>query len=218
MTGYLRASQAKVRVRRAVLGIFHRNRAAMNLNLRNLVLRPQQRAWVQMSRRALSIGRRRDFASLVVRRRTQVVLLVKRAVREKKRAVREKEGRVFVVNLAARHRMQLVLPRKRAVRGEDSRAFMVNLVVHHRVEHLLEPSTPRASLRADRNGPKEERHHRDHNKFWCSFTAAPERRLRGRFFFFCRFVGKPLASPGRQGRPYNNSAICTAFSAAPLSN
>lgn len=165
MTGHLRASQPKVRVRRGVLGIFHRNRAAMNLNLRNLVLRPQQRAWVQTSRRVLSVGHRRDFVSLVVRRRMQVVLLVKRGVRGKKRAEREKEGRVFTVNLAARHRMQVVLLMKRAVRGEDSRAFMVNLVVHHRVEQLLEPSTPRASLRADRNGPKEERHHQDHNKF-----------------------------------------------------
>ena len=90
---------------------------------------------------------------------------MKRAVREKKRAVRGKEDRAFAVNLAARHRMQLVLPMKRAVRGEDSRAFMVNLVVHHRVEHLLEPSRPRANLRADRNGRKEERHHQDHNKF-----------------------------------------------------
>ena len=180
-----------------MLGIFHRNRAAMNLNLRNLVPRPQQRAWVQMSRRDLSIGHRRDFVSLVVRRRMQVVLLVKRAVREKKRAVREKEDRAFVVNLAARHHMRVVLLMKRAVRGKDSRALVVNLVARHhmrvvllmkravrgkdsrefvvnlvarrRLEHLLEPSTPRLSLRADRNGPKEERHRQDHNKFWCSF-------------------------------------------------
>jgi hypothetical protein len=81
-----------------------------------------------MSRRVLSVGRHKDFVSLVVRRRRQGVLLVKRAVREK-------EARVFVVNLAARRR----------------------------VERLLEPSTARQSQRAERKDPKEERHRQGHN-------------------------------------------------------
>jgi hypothetical protein len=183
MADRLRASQAKVRVRRAVLGTLRRNRAAMDLNRRNLVLRRQQRALAQMSRRSLSRGHRRDCVSQVLRRRMQVVLLVKRAVREKKRVVRENEGRVFVVNLAARHRMQVVLLMKRAVRGKDSRALMANLAAHRRVEHPLESSTPRPSLRADRNGPKEERHRQDHNKFCCSFYRGSGAKTSEPLFF-----------------------------------
>jgi len=137
MAGRLRASQAKVqvRVRRAVRAITHRNSGTGDPNLRGSVLRPRQRARVQVSRRVLSIGHRRESVSRVVRRRVQAVLL-------KKRAAREKEGRVFVVNLAARRR----------------------------AERLLEQSTARRSQRAERKGPKEERHRQGHNN-WV-FTAA----------------------------------------------
>ena len=136
MADHLRASQAKVQIRRAVPAITRRNRGTGDVNLRGSVLRPRQRALVQMSRRLLSVGHHRDFVSPVVLRRVQAVLLMKRAVREK-------EGRVFAVNLAA----------------------------NHRVERLLQQSKPRRNQRAERKGPKEQRHRQGRNNFSVTNTS-----------------------------------------------
>ena len=164
MAGHLRASQAKaqVRVRRAVPAI-RRNRGTEALNLRSSVLRPQRRAPVQVSRRVLSVGYRREFVSLVVRRRMQAVPLVKRVTREK-------EGRALVV---------------------------VNLAARHRVERLLEPRRARRSQRAERKNPREERHRQGHNNLTEIVTAAPEQKLRSRFFLGASFVGRLCQTPSK---------------------
>jgi hypothetical protein len=163
MAGHLRASQpkAQVRVRQAVRAI-RRNRGREALNLRSSVLRPQRRAPVQVSRRVLSVGYRREFVSPVVRRRMQAVPLVKRVAREK-------EGRALMVNLAARQR----------------------------VERLLEPRTARRSQRAERKDPREERHRQGHNNLTEIVTAAPEQRLRSRFFLLLSFVGRLCQTPSK---------------------
>ena len=95
------------------------------LHLSDSVRRHQQRVRVreQMSVAALSVGHRRKSVSLVIRR-LLVVLLAKRAARDK-------EGRALMVNLAAHHGGERLLQPSNALRSQRAETRSRKKEHHH---------------------------------------------------------------------------------------
>jgi hypothetical protein len=120
------------------------------------------------------------------------------------------ERRRHYVNLAVR-RLGAGLLAKRAARENEVRMPMVNLADNHGAERLLKPSIPPDSQSAERKSPKDQHHCQGHNN-----SGAILLRLRSENFRAARFLKQVYNS--RRLSFYNNSAICTAFNAAPLSS
>src|SRR5262249_514224 len=129
---------------------------------------------------------------------------------------------------------------KRAAKENVARARTASSRSSNQVARLLELSTARDSRSAERKRRKKNHRRQDRNRSETIIDAAPERavpepfslRQPDRHFESCdvaafvsnakRLAQAPLqqksrTSAGDSGR-YNNSAICTAFSAAPLSS
>jgi hypothetical protein len=137
---------------------------------------------------------RRAVPAIRRNRGTEALNLRNSALRPQQRAPVRVSRRVLSVGYrrefvspVVRRRMQAVPLVKRVAREKEGRALMVNLAARHRVERLLEPRTARRSQRAERKDPREERHRQGHNNLTEIVTAAPEQKLRSRFFFACVF-------------------------------
>ena len=227
VAGHRRASWVKVQVpARVVLRIFRHKAAARDPRLKDSVIR-RRRARVHMSAGARNSDHNPQLANQP-RRRLRVGLRMKRAAREK-------EAKVPMVNLAGHHQKEPerpLLAGRRKVRPPRR-----------------EPSVARASQSAER---KSQNHHRpDHNNSGVICESGSGRNSRAAFFVRMRFVvvGRLCQTvrddwrfTGRSGgghqrhrragrgrnegermsqtpyKFYSNSAICTAFNAAPLSN
>ena len=80
----------------------------------------------------------------------------------------------------------------------------------------------------ERKSPKREHLHQGHNNFGAIFTAAPDKNPGAAFFnqalpaVACAVLSAVVIRLARNSADdsghYNNSAICTAFKAAPLSS
>jgi hypothetical protein len=66
----------------------------------------------------------------------------------------------------SRHRLQASLRVKRAAREKEGKVLMVNLAGHHQeVEHLLQPNTAKGSHNTERKREKKNHHRQAHNSF-----------------------------------------------------
>jgi len=129
-----------------------------------------------------------------------------------KRAAREKERRVLMVNLAGHHHQEVVERPLLAAQPE---------VDHPR----REPSVAKSSHNTERDNQRKERRGQDHNSSGVIWESGSGNRNSGATFLqrhgnVMFIVGRLCQTLGRSPRraSYNNSAICTAFRAAPLSN
>ena len=158
VAGHRRASWVKVRVpARVVLRIFRHKAAARDPRLKDSVIR-RRRARVHMSAGARNSDHNPQLANQP-RRRLRVGLRMKRAAREK-------EAKVPMVNLAGHHQKEPerpLLARRRKVRPPRR-----------------EPSVARASQSAER---KSQNHHRpDHNNSGVICESGSGRNSRAAFF------------------------------------
>ena len=116
---------------------------------------------------------------------------------------------------------------KRMERDNQVRA-LINPAGRRELECPLQVSAPQASQRVERKSPKREHLHQGHNSFGAIFTAAPEKNSGAAFFnqalpavacaVLSALVIRRARNSAEDSGHYNNSAICTAFKAAPLSN
>src|SRR5882724_5318385 len=190
MVGHQRAGWAKVRVRRVVMRMFRRKIAARRLNVSASALRRQ---WAQGKASAAAENSERHLGCVIPAARLP-----------------------WAAPLA-----------KRMARDNQARA-LINPAGRRELECPLQVSAPQASQRVERKSPKREHLHQGHNNFGAILTAAPEKKFRSRFFVpgaSCCSVRCPQRTRIRRARNsaedsgrYSNSAICTAFKAAPLSS
>jgi hypothetical protein len=76
---------------------------------------------------------------------------------------------------------------KRMARDNQVRA-LINPAGRRELERLLLQGTTRDSRSMERKSPKKEHLHQGHNNFGATFTAAPEKKFRSRFFIPARPV------------------------------
>jgi hypothetical protein len=104
-----------------------------------------------------------------------------------------------------RHRLPVQVQAKREVQEREGWVPLVNLAANQEPARLLQPSTGKGSRSAERKRARGPHRHEDHNNrvlLACGRLAAFE----------------AFGNTATQPRGYSSSAICTAFSAAPLSN
>ena len=125
------------------------------------------------------------------------------------------------------HLLWAALLAKRMARDNQVRA-LINLAGRRELERLLQQSMARDSRSMERKNPKREHLHQGHNNFGAIFTAAPDKNPGAAFFnqalpaVACAVLSAVVIRLARNSADdsghYNNSAICTAFKAAPLSS
>jgi hypothetical protein len=118
-----------------------------------------------------------------------------------KRAVAEKERRAHMVN---RPRRKPVEQAKRVPKEKECRARSLGRN-SNQVAHLQEPSAARdrGSRKVEKREHQKKRRHQGRDNLSRNYFGGSGMEIRSRFFV---------------ETPYSNSAIWTAFSAAPLSN
>jgi hypothetical protein len=121
-----------------------------------------------------------------------------------RREAEKSVGNLAPINLQPR-RLPVRVRAKREADQREGKAPMVNLPASQKAERQLRLSKGRGNRSEERKKAKE-LHRRGHNKsLRISLVAAS----------LCRGV---WMESGQAARGYSNSAICTAFSAAPLSS
>ena len=143
----------------------------------------------------------------------------------------------------SRHHLPACLRVKQAVREKEGKVLMVNLAGHHQeVEHLRRLSVRRDSPKVSRKASPRDRdnhsaarkrareaHRRQARSNFCSCsicgsgTKVPELLFHQALpavacAVLSALVTRRARNSAEDSGPYNSSAICTAFSAAPLSN
>jgi len=128
--------------------------------------------------------------------------------RAKRAVLREKEGKAPTVSLAGHHQEEV----ERPLQGAQPE-----------VEHLhRELSAARSSHNTERD--HKERHGQDHNNSSVICNRGSGNKMPEPLFFYrtsrcgIRCSGVCVKRRAPHKAPYSNSAICTAFNAAPLSN
>ena len=193
MVDHQRAGWVRVRVpvRLVVMRIFRRKVAARNLNVSASALRRQ---WAQGKASVAAENSEHHLqCASQSRRRLPVGLRVKRAAREK-------EGKVPMVNLAGHHRQEVerplladqpeveqlpqvrsaarlrwAAPRAKRMERDNQVRALINPAGRRELECLLLQSMVRDSRSMERKSPKREHLHQGHNNFGAIFTAAPEK-------------------------------------------
>jgi hypothetical protein len=158
-----------------------------------------QPAWVRVS---VAAAQSEDsLATANLARRLQVLVPVKDKAEKN-------AGNPESIDLRP-HRLPVQVRAKREVEKREGKVPMVNLPASQEVERLLQLSAGKGNRSAERKRARGPHRHKDHNRGFqpllaCSRLAVSEAFLAG--------------NTATQRRGYSSSAICTAFSAAPLSN